>query len=135
MDFSTLNWLAIVVATLAFYALGAIWYSPFAFGKIWMNETGITKEKAQKANMLKVMGLTLLFSFIMAVNLALFMNSPEIGAKEGAMYGFFTGFGWIAMSIFVSGQYEFRSTRYMLINAGYNIAGLTIMGVILGAWK
>jgi hypothetical protein len=81
------------------------------------------------------MGLTLVFSFVMSLNLALFMNSPEIGASQGAMYGFFTGFGWIAMAIFVSGQYEFRSTRYMLINAGYNVAGLTIMGLILGAWK
>ena len=135
MDFSTLNWMAIVVSTLAFFALGALWYTPALFGKIWMKETGITHEKAKTANMPKIMALTLLFSFIMALNLALFMNSPEIGASEGAMYGFFTGFGWIAMAIFVTGQYEFRSIRYMLIHAGYNITGLTIMGVILGAWK
>lgn len=135
MDFSTLNWLAVVVSTVAFFAFGALWYSPALFGKMWMKETGNTEESAKKANMPKMMGLTLLFSFIMALNLALFMNSPEIGIAEGAMYGFFTGFGWIAMSIFVSGQYEFRSTRYMLINAGYNTIGLTIMGIILGAWK
>jgi hypothetical protein len=135
MDFSTLNWLAILVSALAFFGLGAIWYTPAVFGKMWMQETGVTKEAAQKANMPKIMGLTLLFSFIMALNLALFMNSPEIGVTEGAMYGFFTGFGWVAMAIFVTGQYEFRSTRYMLIHAGYNIVGLTIMGTILGAWK
>ncbi len=135
MDFSTLNWLAIIVSALVFFGLGAIWYSPLLFGKMWMKETGITQERAQKANMPKIMGLTALFSFIMALNLALFMNSPEIGASQGAMYGFFTGFGWIAMAIFVTGQYEFRSTRYMLIHAGYNIVGLTLMGLILGAWK
>ena len=135
MDFSTLNWLAIIVASLAFYGLGAIWYSPFVFGKMWMEETGITEEMAKKGNMPKIMGLTALFSFIMALNLALFMNSPEIGAAQGVMYGFFTGFGWIAMAIFVTGQYEFRSTKYMLIHAGYNIVGMTIMGVVLGAWK
>jgi len=135
MDFSTLNWLAIIVATIAFFAFGALWYSPSLFGKMWMKETGNTEETAKKANMPKMMGLTLLFSFVMALNLALFMNSPDIGIAEGAMYGFFTGFGWIAMSIFVSGQYEFRSTAYMLINAGYNTIGLTIMGIIIGAWK
>jgi len=135
MDFSTLNWLAVIVSALTFFGLGAIWYSPVVFGKMWMKETGITQETAKKANMPKIMGFTLLFSFIMALNLALFMNSPEIGVSEGAMYGFFTGFGWIAMAVFVTGQYEFRSTRYMLIHAGYNIVGLTLMGVILGAWK
>jgi hypothetical protein len=135
MNFSTLNWLAIIVSTLVFFGLGAIWYSPFAFGRIWMEEIGFTKENARKANMPKIIGLTVLFSLIMAVNLALFMNSPSIGASQGAMYGFFTGFSWIAMAMFVSGQYEFRTTKHMLINAGYNIVGLTLMGVILGAWK
>jgi len=135
MDFSTLNWLAIVASALLFFGLGAVWYSKAVFGKIWMKETGITDEDAQKGNMAKIMGLTALFSFVMAVNLALFMNSPEIGASQGAMYGFFTGFGWVAMSVFITGQFEFRSTRYMLIHAGYNTVGLTLMGLILGAWK
>lgn len=135
MDFSTLNWLAIIVSTLVFFGLGAIWYNPAVFGTMWMQETGITKEKAQTASMPKAMGLTVLFAFIMAINLALFMNSPEIGASQGAMYGFFTGLGWVSMSIFISGQYELRTTRYMLINAGYHTLGLTLMGVILGEWK
>jgi UDP-N-acetylmuramyl pentapeptide phosphotransferase/UDP-N-acetylglucosamine-1-phosphate transferase len=135
MDFSTLNWIAIIVSALVFFGLGAVWYNPAVFGTMWMQETGNTKEKAKSANMPKMMGLTMLFSFVMALNLALFMNSPEIGASQGAMYGFFTGLGWISMSIFISGQYEFRSTRYMLINSGYYVVGLTLMGVILGAWK
>lgn len=135
MDFSTLNWLAIIVSALTFFGLGAIWYNQKVFGTLWMKETGITEEKAKTASMGKIMGLTLLFSFVMALNLALFLNSPEIGATEGAMYGFFTGFGWVAMSIFVTGQYEFRTATYMLIHAGYNVTGLTLMGLILGAWK
>ena len=53
MDLSTLNWLAIVVSELVFFGLGGI-------GKL-----------QKKANMPKVMVLTLLFSFILALNLAL----------------------------------------------------------------
>jgi hypothetical protein len=135
MDFSTLNWLAVIVSALAFFALGALWYSPKIFGTIWMKETGLTNDDTKKANMVKTFGLTLLFSFIMALNLGLMLNSPEIGAAKGAMYGFFAGFGWVAMSIFILGQFEFRSTRYMLINAGYLTVGLTLMGFILGVWK
>lgn len=135
MDLSALNWPAILVSTLIFFALGALWYNPIVFGKQWMKETGISKETAAKANMPKTMGLTLLFTFIMVVNLALFLNDPKIGATEGAMYGFFTGFGWVAMAIFVTGQYEFRSARYMLIHAGYNVVGFTIVGLLLAAWK
>ena len=135
MDFSTLNWLAVLLSTLIFFALGALWYNPMVFGKLWMKEAGIPKETTAKANMPKIMGLTLLFTFVMVLSLALFLNDPKIGATEGAMYGFFTGFGWVAMAIFVTGQYEFRSTRYMLIHAGYNVVGFTIVGLLLGAWK
>ena len=35
----------------------------------------------------------------------------------------------------ISGQYEFRSTRFILINDGSNIVGLAMMGLIPGAWK
>jgi membrane-associated HD superfamily phosphohydrolase len=135
MDFSTLNWLAIIVSALAFFALGALWYNPKFFGTMWMKETGLTSDDTRKANMVKTFGLTLLFAFIMALNLGLMLNSPEIDAAKGAMYGFFAGFGWVAMAIFILGQFEFRSTRYMLINGGYLTVGLTLMGLILGAWK
>jgi hypothetical protein len=36
-----LKWPAIVVATIAYFALGAVWYSPPVFGKAWMRVSGI----------------------------------------------------------------------------------------------
>ena len=30
-----LNWLAVIVATIAYFALGAVWYAEFAFGRAW----------------------------------------------------------------------------------------------------
>lgn len=30
-----INWLAVIVATIVYFALGALWYSPVAFGKPW----------------------------------------------------------------------------------------------------
>jgi len=40
------NWLAVILATLAFFMLGAIWYGPL-FGEIWMVGTGLTEEMIQ----------------------------------------------------------------------------------------
>jgi hypothetical protein len=134
MDPSSINWLAVVVATLAFYAIGALWYSVL-FGKTWMKEVNITKDDAKKVNMAKIMSLTLLLSLIMVTNLAFFLADPKIDAASGAMYGFLTGFGWVAMAITLNALYEMRSWKYILINAGYMIVGFTLSGVILGAWK
>jgi hypothetical protein len=63
------------------------------------------------------------------------VSGPTIGAVEGALYGFLTGFGWVAMSIALTALYEQRSFRYILINAGYLTVGFTLVGLILGAWK
>jgi hypothetical protein len=135
MDPSTINWLAVVVSTLAFYALGALWYSPLLFVKPWMKELNITKEDTNKVSMAKILPLTFLLSFIMVTNLAFFLADPKITAGTGALYGFLTGFGWVGMAMILTSLYELRGWRYMLINTGYMVVGFTMSGVILGAWK
>lgn len=42
-----INWLALVVASILPLATGFLWYGPL-FGKAWMQESGMTEEKAKK---------------------------------------------------------------------------------------
>jgi hypothetical protein len=53
----------------------------------------------------------------------------------GAFYGFLAGFGWVATFIGTHYLFERRSLKLFLINAGYSIVALTIMGLIIGAWR
>ena len=135
MNISTLNWAAVFAATIAGFVIGGLWYSPLLFAKAWMKENGFTEEGMKNSNMGKIFGLTFLFSFVMAFNLAMFLNDVKTDAAWGATAGFLAGFGWVAMAIFINGQFERKSTRYMLINAGYMTVALTVMGFILGAWR
>jgi len=135
MNMSTLNWPAILVAALSTFLIGGLWYSPLLFAKSWMKENGFTEEDLKKKNSKKDFALSFIFSFVMAFNLAMFLNDPKTDLKWGAIAGFLAGFGWVAMSIFVLGQFESRSTRYMLINAGYFTLSFIIMGCILGGWR
>ncbi|HEY0897101.1 MAG TPA: DUF1761 domain-containing protein [Sphingobacteriaceae bacterium] len=135
MDISTINWLAVVAAALSTFLLGGIWYSPALFGNSWMRENGISPDEQKKGNMTKIFGLAFLWALVMSVNLAMFLNDPATDLSWGAAAGFLAGFGWVAMAIFILGLFEGRSTRLMLINAGYFIVSFVIMGVILGAWR
>lgn len=135
MDFSTLNWLAVLVAAVSSFVIGFIWYNPKVLGTAWMKAAGLTDEDLQNSNPAKTFGLSFIWTLVMAFNLATFLNDPSIGMNEGMMYGFFTGFGWIAMAFFVMGLYEQKSTGWMLIHGGYWVVCLTVMGLILGAWK
>ena len=129
-----LNYLAILAATAASFVLGGLWYSPVLFGKIWMVETGITEESAQQRNMVKVFGLAILATLIVAFNLAAFLG-PEASLTSGAFYGFLAGAGWVAMAFAINDLFEGRTLRMFAINAGYHTLSFTLMGAIIGVWN
>ncbi|WP_108816992.1 DUF1761 family protein [Loktanella sp. Alg231-35] len=45
-ELQNLNFIAVVIATVAIYVLGFAWYHWSIFGKAWANSLGITKEQA-----------------------------------------------------------------------------------------
>jgi hypothetical protein len=135
MNPASINWLAVIAATLSAFAIGGLWYSAFLFGKAWMRVSGVSEEKAKSSNMLKIYGTAFLFILIAALNLAFFLSGPSITAGNGAFYGFLTGFGWVFMGIGVIALFEQRSWTYIFINGFYWVVSLTVMGLILGAWK
>jgi hypothetical protein len=129
-----LNYFAIIVAALSTFMIGGLWYSPAVFGKAWMKENGFTEEGMKGGNMVKIFGTAFILALISAINLAMFMG-PENDPAMGAMWGFLAGAGWVATFVGTHYLFERRSFKLFLINAGYSIVALTIMGVILAAWK
>ncbi|HYD19889.1 MAG TPA: DUF1761 domain-containing protein [Flavipsychrobacter sp.] len=69
-----IDFLIVGLATLIPLIIGFIWYNPKVFGSAWMKATGITEEQAKNANMFKIFGLTIVFSFM----IAMIMNSLVI---------------------------------------------------------
>ena len=88
----------------------------------------------KKGNMLKIFGLTFLLGLISAINLAMFLG-PTADISSGAFYGFLTGFGWVATFVGTHYLFERKSFTLFLINAGYSVVALTVMGLIIGAWR
>jgi hypothetical protein len=127
-----LNYLAIVLAALSTFILGGLWYSPAVFGKAWMKENGFTEEDLKKGNMAKIFGLAFVLGLISAINLAMFIGS-EKDIILGAAYGFAAGFGWVATFVGTHYLFERKSLKLFLINAGYSVVALTVMGVIIVA--
>ena len=126
-----LNWNAIIVAAFSTFIIGGIWYA--VFEKPWMAANNFTKDDLKKRKMPVVFGLSFLFSLLMSLNLAMFISKQDMA--YGAIAGFMTGFGWMALGIAIISLFENRSLKYVLINGGYMIVSFTLMGAILGAWK
>lgn len=101
-SFSQLNWVAIFAAAISTFLIGGLWYS--LFEKLWMTANGFTREFLRQRKLPVVFGLSFIFSFIMALNLALFIGKG--GAYFGGMAGFMTGFGWIFFAIGIIALFE-----------------------------
>ena len=129
-----LNWLAVFAAALSTFLIGGIWYSPALFGKAWMKENGFTEESMKSSNMAKIFGLSFVLGLIASINLAMFLG-PDTNVGLGAFYGFLAGFGWVATFVGTHYLFERKSFKLFLINAGYSVVALTVMGVIIGAWR
>ena len=157
------NFYAVLVASLVTLVVGFVWYSPKVFGNIWMKETGMTEEKAKQSNMAKVFGLTIFYSLLLSLlmpalvihqmgALGMIGGDPALAKpsytafladygdsfrtfKHGALHGFMSGL-FLALPITaINSLFEQKSWRYILINAGYWIVSMTIMGAIICGWK
>lgn len=131
MNFATINWLAVIVAALAAFPLGMLWYGPL-FAKSWMAESGVTEEQARAANPLKLYGTVLVLNLIAATSLGLFVGAGDW--RFGLFAGFMTGLTFVAVGLGVTYLFESRSLKLWLINAGYQTLFFSVMGVIIGAW-
>jgi len=135
MEAVSINHLAVIVAALSDFVIGALWYSPLLFVKVWMRETGLTEAKMSKDNPIIKYGLTLVFSLVITYNLAFFLGDPAMKFSDYVLYSALAGFGWASMAVGILSLFEMRGWRLMLINWGYVTLAFVTKGVILGLWR
>jgi hypothetical protein len=66
-----MNFGIIALSALVPLVMGFIWYNPKTFGTIWQREAGVTDEQMKNANMGIIFGVTLVFSFLLAMAMQL----------------------------------------------------------------
>ena len=131
---SRINHLAVFVSALAFFVLGAIWYMPL-FGHQWMSLTGLGMKPP--ASMSTTFAVTFVLGWILAyvIGIALADASHPNPARHGIEFGIFMGIGVFATMSLMDFLYEGRSLSLWLIDAGYVVIGMAMMGAIIGAWR
>ena len=145
MEDFDINWIALIVAAIIPLVTGFIWYNTKVFGTAWMKETGMTEEKAKGMNPGKTYGLAVVFAFLIA-----FLMWPQVmlgggpgeahGAepfmtfKHGALHGAMVGLFFVLPAFATNALFEMKSAKYVMINAGYWIVTMALMGGIINAW-
>ncbi len=158
MDF---NFYALLTAAVVTLLVGFAWYHPKVFGTIWMRESNLTEDELKKGSMLKIFGLTYIFSLMITMTLMsltihqsgavgmvggpplIASAKPSFAAfmadygnayrtfKHGALHGFISGLFFALPIIGINGLFERKSWKYIFIHTGYWIVTLTLMGGII----
>jgi hypothetical protein len=130
-----INWLAVIVAAIIRLAVGAVWYSPVAFGKAWQKTVGITQDQMMGA-MPRAIAVDAVGSLIMAFILLHAVvyaggNTLLLGAAIGAL----NWLGFVAVVLVATNVYEQRPLRSAYLGAGFNLVAMVLMGALLAIWR
>ena len=130
--------LPILVAAVAAFLIGALWYSPLLFAKAWVRANGYTPEKlaAMQANAARAYGGSFVAFVVMASVLGLLLrHTGADSTADGAAWGFHAWLGFALPIGFTANLYSDKPAAAFLIDAGYQLVYMTVMGAILGGWQ
>ncbi len=135
--FSNLPWLHILVAAIAYFMLGAIWYS-FLFQKKWVAYQNINMNdpKAKEGTAAIMIG-SFVWMFIATVGLALLIDRTGVtgGVMSGVKLGLITGICFSASAISITYLYIKKPMGLHFIDGLYHVVGQIIAAVILCVWR
>ena len=134
MTFTGVNYIAVIIAALAGFGLGAIWYRVFA--KPWMHAVGKTEADRPEGPMqVTLFAIGIVALFIMALMLAGIMaHLGDVTIRGGVISGFFVWLGFVITTMGVNHAFSGASTKLTLIDGGYWLAVLLIQGAVIGAF-
>ena len=122
-----INWLAVLLGALAFFAVGALWYG-MLFAKSWQKAAGLSDEKIRSGNLPLIFGLTFLFELLIASTL--WHGIARSGASDRATMMMAIGFGATVMvpALGIHYLYLRKTLTLFLIDSGHIVTGMTAMG-------
>lgn len=123
MDFSLVNSLAVIVGTVAAYALGMIWFSPMLFGKAWA--AGSHDIKRLDSPPVPAMIVQLIATFVLALVVGMTETTEALLTAIAAI---------VAAALMVAGMDLFsqKTGKATAIDAGYVVVGGALMIVAQG---
>ena len=131
MDFSVVNWLAVVVAAVAVWLFGAVWYT--ALSKPWMRAARIDLSTAKKSILPFI--ISFVTELLMALVFALVvgaMTGGEPTLVAGLVFGFVLWLGFVATTLTANHRYENFGWDLTLIDGGHWLGVLLIIGAVIG---
>ncbi|WEK04284.1 MAG: DUF1761 domain-containing protein [Candidatus Devosia phytovorans] len=124
------NWLAVVLATVASFAFGAAWY--MSLGNRWMVALGRSREELGVGPTPFIWSVVV--ELIMAYFIALLVPAllGEVTVVNGLIVAAHMWFGFVITSMIMNHRYEGMSWTLTIIDGLHMLGVLLIQGVVIG---
>jgi hypothetical protein len=138
MQFVTVNWLSIVIAAVAAWLFGGIYYT--ALSKHWMAAQGKTMEQCQaemagKSGVAKAAPFILVFICEIVIAWALYGILVHMNAftlRGGVISAVLCWFGFVVTTMTVNNAFTGRRPMLTAIDGGAWLGAFVIIGAIVG---
>jgi hypothetical protein len=123
-----INWLGVVLGAVAFFAVGAVWYTAL-FGKAWQRAVGLSDEQLKTgANMPLIFGTCFLLELLVSLTVGHIYAYTTPDDRSKLMIAVGLAAGVMAPAIGISYLYMRKSLKLFLIDAGHLIVGMAALG-------
>ncbi len=137
IDLGSVNWLAVIIGTVVYFALGAAWFAPVTpIGRAWMKAAAYESPTSGTMSTNVFYVIPIVTCFVMVTALALL--AAAVGVEDiggGITLGLVAGIGLAVPLLLTTAAFEFKKPQpftWGLIDASYHAVGLTIAGAIIG---
>lgn len=130
-----INWLAVVAAAIAIYAIGFVIYGLVVPPEWWMSAAGITEEQVEAQGMAR-MPFSVVMPLMTAIFLAVLFKLGRVGdASTGVKWGVVVALASAIPALLYGWVYGVGPFDLTLLDSGHLLLGHVAAGAILGGWR
>lgn len=136
------DFVAVLLAILSSFAVGALWYSKMAFGETWRELIKMDKKTMEKGPAPTAWVLTVIAAALEAYILAhvtymsyTFFNADRSWMSVAITTSIWMWAGFQLSMLLTHDSFEQRPLKLTIINAAHQFVTLLVMGIIIGLFK
>lgn len=129
-----INWIAVLVVALIYFAIVFFWYFPKAFGNLWLKLVG--KESEPKSKIIRDTIIMIPTSFITILFIEIMMDLTGMNDIASALLlNLILWIGFVGIIGINQNNFNDRGIKLFLIEYGVYLLGFLVAGLILAVWR
>lgn len=139
VDLGQVDWIAVLVAAVVYFVIGAAWFAPATFGRRWMASIGWDESRPRpEMSPVSYVGPALFYLVASIATAFLAAATDSDTLEEGIVLGLVVGLGYALVVTATDAVFDPNKPKpwtWFAISGAYHVVSLIIVGAIVAAWR